>query len=70
MQKLRNGALKVDERRTIRGETIVLAYREGGHCPWITWRMDGEGNTFWGCYFQTLAEAVKSLERRAGENLV
>jgi len=70
MQVLRNGAVRVDERRTIRGEILVLAYWEGRDLPWVTWRMDGEGHCYWGHYFKTLAEAAQNLEVRVGGNLV
>lgn len=68
MRKLRNGATLIEERTTPYGESVVLGYWEGHVAPWVTWRMDREGNTFWGSYHRTREAAAENLAKRAGEN--
>jgi hypothetical protein len=67
MNTLRNGAQviavyksEMNDRRT------VLAQWEGPH-PYVTWRLDDEGNTFLGHYFATLDEAVTDFKKRVQE---
>lgn len=61
---MKNGAIEV-ARIQIDDKIAVLADTNGvsGH-PWATWRMDEDGNTFWGHYFDTRDEAVKDMLAR------
>jgi hypothetical protein len=57
--KLNNGAEIIEQR----GE-VVLARWNSPH-PFVTWRVDDEGNAYWGHYFKTELEARYSFERRS-----
>lgn len=65
MEKLKNGAIAIDFRRTHDDELVVLAYWEGNVNPWVTWKVSREGDCYWGHYFRTLPEAALNLEKRA-----
>ena len=63
-KKLKNGAIEVariqiDDKIAVLADTSNVAGQ-----PWATWRMDEEGNTFWGHYFDTRDEAVKDMLSR------
>lgn len=62
--KLKNGATVIAYREKEKGDRVVLAMHEDA--PYVTWRMDTEGNTFWGHYFTQdgLAHAVADFNER------
>lgn len=62
-KKLKNGATEI-ARIEIDGKRVVMAKREAGYQPYVTWQMDDEGNTFWGHYFETHNEAVADMLAR------
>ncbi len=65
--KLQNGATVVLFKDN--PTSVVLAYwgnsdmNPGTH-PWVTWRVDGRGDTYFGHYFADLAEAAMDFEQR------
>ena len=64
-QILPNGA-KVVDMNYRRGAITYLAYWEGNHMPWVTWkaREDSPGATFWGHYFNNEDEAKANFKLR------
>jgi len=60
---LKNGAKVVDFRIYGSGEIIALCEWHGYH-PFVTWRLDQEGNAYWGHYFETLEAAHADFEGR------
>jgi hypothetical protein len=59
MTQLKNGATVI-ESTTIGKDTIVLAKTSGYH-PFVTWRVDAEGNAYWGHYFAHKEEAEEDF---------
>lgn len=45
---------------------LVLAFWTGRHHPWITWKVDDEGNAHSGHYFSSEPEGLKDLHERQG----
>lgn len=65
MIKLKNGAKIVQlETRKKDYQQFVLAFWSGHTCPWVTWAMDSEGNTYWGHYFGNEESARLDLAKR------
>lgn len=63
-RQLKNGATEI-ARIEIDGKIVVMAKRDdSSYEPFATWRMDEEGNTYWGHYFKTHNEAVASMLSR------
>lgn len=56
---LKNGTTLIERR----GD-VVLAKTDGAQ-PYATWKIDGDGNTYWGHYFDDLIEAVDDFVRRS-----
>lgn len=47
------------------GQFVVLANTEKmGQTEYATWRMDREGNTFWGRYYDDAVDALDSIANR------
>jgi hypothetical protein len=63
---LQNGALCVESWQVNQDEHIVLALREHSFDPYVVWTSTDDGNCSRGDYCQTLQEAIKRAERRAG----
>lgn len=63
---LQNGALCVESWQVNQDEHIVLALRDHPFDPYVVWTATDEGNCSRGDYCQTLQEAIKRAERRAG----
>lgn len=65
IKTLKNGATEI-ARIEINGKIVVMAKRDdSSYEPFATWRMDEEGNTYWGHYFKTHNEAVTDMLARA-----
>lgn len=65
--KLKNGAEIVQTQiRKKDYQQFVLAFWSGHSAPWVTWAMDGEGNTYWGHYFNSEDSARLDLAKRVG----
>ena len=45
-------------------ETIVLAYWVGNNMPYVTWRVDEDGYSFWGHYYKEYDEAKAGFDKR------
>ena len=58
--KLKNGAIQIERK----GNT-VLALWEGHHHPYVTWRINEQGDTYLGHYFEDVVEAVRDFDQRA-----
>jgi hypothetical protein len=61
---LPNGAT-IMERNVSRG--VVLCRRDTVHQPFVTWRVDGDGNAFWGHYFDDETEARQDYFMRCNQ---
>ena len=59
MKKLKNGA-EVLLHNKLHG--VVLAKWHSD--PYVTWKMDREGNTYWGHYFDNYSDAFQDYLRR------
>lgn len=57
--KLKNGATLLERR----GDCVLAMYT-GHHHPFVTWRIDQDGNTFLGHYFQSLEQAAANFAVR------
>jgi hypothetical protein len=44
---------------------VVLCWY-GGFQPYVTWRVDANGNAFWGHYFQSEIQANQDFLKRIG----
>ena len=66
MSRLKNGATEYARVESLSGIWVAAEIDHGsaGH-RFATWRMDPEGNTFWGHYFDTRDEASRDLLARA-----
>ena len=67
-QTLDNGALVIAAKRAD-GEYVVLALTHGTdsaavHDPYVTWAANKEHGTFWGHYFDNIADAVEDFGKR------
>ena len=62
-KKLKNGATEI-ARIEINGDIAVMAKRDDSYQPYVTWRMDNDGNCYWGHYFATHNEAAADLLER------
>jgi hypothetical protein len=63
METLKNGATEIA--RLVTGDKIVvLAKRDTDYEPYVTWRMDADGNCYWGHYFATHNEATADFISR------
>lgn len=60
---LKNGSVLLAIKKIL-GGIIVLAKWEGHYHPYVTWRMDDEGNTYWGHYFAEYREAKNDFDKR------
>jgi len=65
--KLENGAVVIEARETLDGNTsavrVVLAHWYGAQ-PWVTWSVDREGYAYHGHYFPALGQAIADLDVR------
>ena len=65
---LLNGATLIAAKDRHADEFVVLAMSPGSYEPYVTWVAgiddDGDVITFWGHYFQDIAEAVRDFEGR------
>jgi hypothetical protein len=59
METLKNGAILV-----ARSREHVLAFRTDGYHPWVTWRIDASGHTYWGHYFKNAFAAIDDFVAR------
>lgn len=59
---LPNGADILD-RRTV-GEGQVVLARYYGAQPFVTWRVDQDGNAYWGHYHRELVDAAQDFRTR------
>jgi hypothetical protein len=62
--KLKNGAVVLHFLRRSEDKQIVLACWDGNHHRFVTWRLDKEGNTFLGHYFDNITDATNDLYQR------
>ena len=60
MKTLKNGATEI-ARIEIDQVIVVMAKLVTDHDKWATWRMDPDGDCYWGHYFDTHNEAVKDM---------
>lgn len=61
MTKLKNGASVID-----RDGSVVLA-KTTGHLPYVTWRINEDGDCFWGNYFASLSAADADFRDRVSQ---
>lgn len=62
---LHNGSTVLAAARAANGDGFVLALiAKGQRVEFATWAVEGEGNTFWGHYFDTLDNALADLHTR------
>ena len=61
---LKNGATEI-ARIEIDDKIVVMAKRDTDYEPYVTWRMDVNGDTYWGHYFATHNEAAADMIARA-----
>jgi len=66
MSRLKNGAFVLEafyssltERRTVLAE-----WKQNTHHPYVTWRLDENGNAYLGHYFSTLDAATEDFNQR------
>lgn len=59
--RLRNGAIVVEQRRSI----VLCIIPDNDATPYATWALGGQGDTFFGDYYRTLDEAISGLVERA-----
>lgn len=65
-ESLSNGAVVLDRHYTTeRGWTVLCDY--GGVQPYVTWRLDQNGNAFWGHYFRELESAQEHFKKHTGQ---
>lgn len=43
---------------------IIGKFEHSSSHPFVTWRIDGAGETYWGKYFRTYPEAILSFKER------
>ena len=61
---LKNGATEI-ARISINGMTAVMAKTDSVQ-PFVTWRVDDDGDCYWGHYFDTHDEAAADMINRVG----
>jgi hypothetical protein len=61
---LPNGAKVLDYKIYANGNIVALCEFGVGYHPFVTWRLDEEGNAFWGHYFDNAEEAYRDFEER------
>lgn len=64
--QLQNGALAIESWQINADEHVVLAFREHPIDCFVVWYATEEGNCWQGDYCNTIQEAVRCAERRAG----
>lgn len=64
--QLKNGALCVESWQVDQDTHIVLALRDHARDPFVVWDSTADGVCSRGDYCQTVFEALKAVERRAG----
>lgn len=57
---LRNGARVLQQE----GDVVLCEWDRGSHVDYVTWRVDQEGNAFWGHYARSLRVAAREFEAR------
>jgi hypothetical protein len=63
--KLRNGAVILAYRAVDNKRVVAARWNdERTQCPFITWRVDDDGNAFWGHYFDTKNQAMVDFNER------
>lgn len=62
---LLNGAEVISVLHFTNMESLVLCYWEGNPSPWVTWRADTQGYTYWGNYYKTADGAAEDFNKRA-----
>lgn len=61
---LRNGATVIASREKA-GETIVLAHwGRGAHYEYVTWKLDVDGNAYYGHYHSYITSAATDFDAR------
>jgi len=60
---LKNGATEI-ARISINDRLTVMA-KTDGYLPFVTWRMDDNGDCYWGHYFMTHDEAAADMIARS-----
>ena len=58
--KLKNGADLIEQR----GDVVLAKFRVGKCSSFATWKMDTEGNCYWGHYFDDIKAAVADFNQR------
>jgi hypothetical protein len=59
MRKLNNGAVVIEQK----GDVVLARWDRDG--KYVTWKVDNEGNAYWGHYFTALSDAVADFNKRA-----
>ena len=60
METLKNGATIIQQS----GDTVLAKWKKK---EYVTWKIDSEGNCYWGHYTNDILEAIKDFqERKAG----
>lgn len=61
--ELENGAVIVAT-QPAGTDWVVLAVRNAPYEPWITWRANEAGHTYWGHYFDDFGQALEDWRTR------
>jgi hypothetical protein len=62
---LKNGATVIQEKTTSdKNVALVLAFITNASYAYVTWKLDKDGNVYWGHYFRSLEEAQSDFNER------
>lgn len=61
---LKNGAFVIEYHYSRLNDRRTVVAEWWGSCPFVTWRVDEEGNAWLGHYFQSLDEAMQDFQKR------
>ena len=64
--KLKNGAV-ILEHDPATG-SVLASWDKGNRTEYVTWRVDDDGNAYWGHYFDSVTDAADDFKKRAKKN--
>jgi hypothetical protein len=67
--KIKNGALVIHATKLETKMWIAICFWENSAHEYVIWRLDNEGNAYWGHYFSDMGSAIQFYQAKIEECL-
>lgn len=66
---LKNGARVIESKQVTKDSWLAICYWENNPQPYVVWRLDNDGNAYWGDYYNYLDNAANCYYNKHTELL-